>query len=414
MSKGIAQVIKYEGDNTTFVWKHPTEDFNIGSQLIVHESQEALFYRNGQALDLFGPGRHTLETMNLPIVGQVLNKVMGDESPFHCEVYFINKTEQLAIKWGTDSKLEYVEPAYGFPIQIGASGEMSLSVADSRKLLVKIVGTEQNLTQAKLVAKFRMFLTSRLKPYLAQLIKTDKINIFEIDERLATLSETMHQKLTPDFSDYGMGLERFFITTIVKPEDDGAYRKFKELHFRQYADVAEAKLRQQVGVIDEQTKAQRMVIEAEGLSSKRSIEGYTYQQERSFDVAERVAANEGVGEFSNMGIGLGMVAGVGGAVGGSVGDMMQGAMSGVAAASPDKTKPCAQCGKPLVEGAKFCLECGEAVAQPGEKTCPACGENTPEGKFCMKCGASLAPSCPSCGKELPAGAKFCLECGEKL
>ncbi len=119
----IANVIKYEGNNDTFIWKHPVEDFNIGSQLIVHESQEAIFYMNGQALDLFGAGRHTLQTQNLPIIGKLFNAAMGGETPFHCDVYFINKTEQLAIKWGTDSKLEYVEPAYGFPIQIGASGE---------------------------------------------------------------------------------------------------------------------------------------------------------------------------------------------------------------------------------------------------------------------------------------------------
>ena len=147
----IADVIKYEGDNSTFVWKHPSEDFNSLTQLIVHESQEAIFFMNGQALDLFGPGRYTLETGNIPKIGRFLNRQVGDESPFHCEVYFINKTEQMAIKWGTDSKVEYIEPVYGFPIAIGASGEMSLRADDSRKLLLKLVGTEDTLTRQKLV-----------------------------------------------------------------------------------------------------------------------------------------------------------------------------------------------------------------------------------------------------------------------
>ena len=101
----IAEVIKYEGDNTTFIWKHPLEDFNSTTQLIVHESQEAIFFMNGQALDLFGPGRYTLETQNIPLIGKALNRVTGDQLPFHCEVYFINKTEQMAVKWGTDSKV---------------------------------------------------------------------------------------------------------------------------------------------------------------------------------------------------------------------------------------------------------------------------------------------------------------------
>ena len=138
----IAQIIKYEGDNSTFIWKHPSEDFNSLTQLIVHESQEAIFFMNGQALDLFGAGRYTLETQNIPAIGKFLNRLTGDQTPFHCEIYFINKTEQMSIKWGTDSKVQYIEPAYGFPISIGASGELSLRADDSRKLLVKLVGAE--------------------------------------------------------------------------------------------------------------------------------------------------------------------------------------------------------------------------------------------------------------------------------
>lgn len=109
MSK-IADIIKYEGDNTTFIWKHPCEDFNSLTQLIVHESQEAIFMMNGQALDLFGAGRYTLETQNIPKIGKALNRTTDGQTPFHCEVYFINKTEQMAIKWGTDSKVQFMEP----------------------------------------------------------------------------------------------------------------------------------------------------------------------------------------------------------------------------------------------------------------------------------------------------------------
>ncbi len=319
----IAEIITYEGNNSTFVWKHPIEDFNTGSQLIVHESQEALFFMNGQALDLFGPGRHTLETQNLPLVGKFFNKPTGGETPFHCELYFINKTEQLAIKWGTDSKIEYVEPTYGFPLKIGASGEMSLRADNARKLLVKIVGTEKVLSQDGLTRLFRAFLMTRLKTYLATLIKAEKINIFEIDEQLVRMSEEMQKQLAPDFDDYGISLERFFVTTIVKPDEDRQYQRFRELHFRQYADIREAELRQQVGVIEQQTQAQRMVIEAQATAQKRAVEGYTYQQERGFDVAERVAANEAVGQMTNLGVGMGVMAGVGGTMGGVVGGMMQ-------------------------------------------------------------------------------------------
>ena len=149
----IVDIIKYEGDNSTFVWKHPCEDFNTTTQLIVHESQEAIFFMNGQALDLFGPGRYTLETQNIPLLRKFANIPTDGKTPFHCEVYFINKTEQMAIKWGTDSKVQYVEPTYNFPLSIGASGEMALSVNDSRKLLVKLVGAERVLESNQLVQR---------------------------------------------------------------------------------------------------------------------------------------------------------------------------------------------------------------------------------------------------------------------
>lgn len=328
MSK-ITDIIKYEGDNTTFIWKHPCEDFNSLTQLIVHESQEAIFMMNGQALDLFGPGRYTLETQNIPLIGKALNIPTGGQTPFHCEVYFINKTEQMAIKWGTDSKVQFMEPTYNFPIAIGASGEMSLRAENSRKLLVKLVGTENFLGQANLTKYFRAFLMTKIKSYIAQVIREQKISIFEIDERLNEMSSALLKLLQPDFDEYGIALERFFVTTIVKPDGESTYEKFKSLHFRQYADIAEAKIRQQTAVIDAETEAQKTVIASQAMATKRAQEGYTYQQERGFDVAQDVAQNEAVGQFTNMGVGFGTMAGVGGAVGGVVGSTINNAFESV-------------------------------------------------------------------------------------
>jgi len=334
----IAEIIKYEGDNSTFIWKHPCEDFNSLTQLIVHESQEAIFFMNGQALDLFGAGRYTLETQNIPKLGKFLNRATGDQTPFHCEVYFINKTEQMSIKWGTDSKVQYVDPTYGFPISIGASGEMSLRAEDSRKLLLKLVGTENFLGQQKLISFFRAFLMTRVKTYIAQAMKANGINIFEIDENLAAFSENIRKLLVPDFADYGISLERFFVTQVVKPDGDRQYEKFKELHFRQYTDIAEAKLRQQTDLIYAQTEAQKVVIDSQAQATKRAQEGYTYAQERGFDVAEKVAQNEAVGQFTNMGVGLGTMAGVGGAVGSVVGGAVNNVMNAATQpAQPNQT-----------------------------------------------------------------------------
>lgn len=148
---GLASVIKYEGDNETLVWKHPIEDFNMGSQLIVHESQEAIFFRDGQALDLFGAGRYTLETQQLPIMEKLYKLPTDTEGTFHSEVYYINMATQMGIKWGTDSKVRLFDPASGLHVELGASGEFNIRVTDSRKLLLKVVGTTGGLGRAELL-----------------------------------------------------------------------------------------------------------------------------------------------------------------------------------------------------------------------------------------------------------------------
>ena len=380
----ITSVIKYEGDNSTFVWKHPKEDFNTHSQLIVHESQEAVFFLNGQPLDLFGSGRYTLETANIPILQKLRNIPTDGVSPFHCEVYFINRVEQMAIRWGTDSKVQYIEPTYGFPLTIGANGEMSLRAQDSKRLLINLVGTEKDLSQERLVSYFRAFLMAKVKTYIAQVMKNSTINIFEIDEHLIEFSDALKEKLTLDFADYGLSLERFFVTGIAKPDGETQYEKFKELHFRQYADIAEAKLQQQAAIIHAQTQAQQTVIHSQAVAQKRTLEGYTYQQERGFDVAEKAAENEGVGQFTGMGIGLGAMVGVGGVVGGVVGEAVQGAF-GTPSAQSASAGFCENCGAPLQPGMAFCVECGAAVA--AKPACSKCGYVFERpGKFCPKCG----------------------------
>jgi len=375
----LINIIKYEGDNSTFVWKHPIEDFNTMSQLIVHESQEAIFFANGQALDLFGPGRHTLETQNIPIIKRVLNLPAGGETSFHCEVYFINKTEQMAIRWGTDSKVQFVEPTYKFPISIGASGEMSLSIEDSRKILTKLVGTERILTRDKLVPFFRAILMTKIKSYIAQTIRNSALNIFEIDEQLENFSKELHEKLIPDFLDYGVNLNKFYVTTIVKPDGDTQYEKFKDIHFRQYADIALAELQQKTELIGAQTEAQKIIIDSQAMAQKRRQEGYSYQEERSFDVAQDAAKNEGIGQYTNLGIGLGVMSGIGGTVSGMVSNSVNNTVN-----SPTK-RFCENCGSQLNEDSIFCDECGTKAID--DSKCINCGfEFIRPGKFCPKCG----------------------------
>lgn len=323
---GIIQVIKYEGDNSTFIWKHPDEDFNIGSQLIVHESQEAVFFLDGQALVLFGPGRYTLHTQNIPLLGKVVNIATGGQSPFHCEVYFINKTEQMGIKWGTDSKVNYLDPNYNdYPFPVGASGQMSLRVEDSRKLLIKLAGTVPKLSQTTLVSYFQAPMMMKIKTYLPKVLSQRAVPIFDVDRYMSEFSAELHNMLSQDFADYGVKICQFWINAIVKPESDPLYCKLRELRGNQITEIEGAQLQQRVDIIHQQTEAQKISIQAQALAQKRQVEGYTYQQEKAYGVASRLAENEGIGSLSNAGFGLGMASGLAGGVGA--------AMAGLASAA---------------------------------------------------------------------------------
>ncbi len=380
----ITDIIRYEGDNKTFVWKHPKQDFNTGSKLIVHESQEAIFMLNGELMDVFGPGQHILETENLPLARSVFKLSTGGVNAFHAELYFINLTEQMAIRWGTDSKVSYLDPVYDFPLEIGACGEMSVSVANSAKILVKIVGTEKSFEQDKLVVYFRSFLMNRIKSVLAQEIRRENISIFEIDMHLDELSKAIKNKLDDDFLAYGVRLNSFLIMTVVKPDEDRNYLRFKDLYFRQKNDVMEAELQQKLTIIEQRTKAQSTVIEAEAIAKKRELEGYSYQQEKGFEVAKEVARNEAVGQFSNVGVGLGMISGVGGEIGRSVSAAAGQAIQGVSSTVTAK-RFCEKCGHELSAGAVFCEKCGAKAAQPD--SCSSCGYVfMNDANFCPKCG----------------------------
>ena len=309
----------------------------------------------------------------MPLLSNVSKITTGGISPFHSEIYFINLIEQMGIRWGTNSKIQFMEPTYKFPLSLGASGEMALAVKEPRRLLLKLVGTEALLTQDKLIGYFKAFLQARIKTHLAQAIAEQKLSIFELDAHLEELSDSLKNRLLPGFAEYGLSLTQMLVTAIVKPDGDPVYERFKDLYFRQYADIREAQIKQQVGVIEQETAAQRTVISARAHAEKRQIEGYTYQQERSFDVAEKMAQNEATGEYANMGIGLGVMAGVGGTMGSVMTDALSHATNpnGGSPAASQERQPAASV-KSTLGISKFCSECGYHFTR-AEKFCPECG-----------------------------------------
>lgn len=460
---GLASIIKYEGDNETLVWKHPIEDFNFGSQLIVHESQEAIFFRDGQALDLFGAGRYTLQTQQLPLLEKIYKLPTDTEGTFHSEVYFVNLATQMGIKWGTDSKVRLFDPASGLHIEIGASGEFNIRVTDSRKLLLKVVGTTGGLGQEQLLGIgngkgfFRSMVMTQVKSYLAQTIKENAINILEIDEHLMALSGALRERIDAALDEYGLTMPEFYVSRIVTPDDDPNFRRMKEQYAEQYLLVrqenirkAEAEAAADRKAVEAQTAARMKIIgaqgEAEALKIQKQAEaeayrmqaeaeaaemrmkGYTYQQETSRQVGLEAMKN-GLGGGANAAGALGDLAGLGvslGAMGSVIGmtkdalnPMTQDAaqMGAAVGAAVAGGWDCPACGHKNIS-TNFCPDCGGR--KPEAKTgwdCAQCGTKNIQSRFCPNCGAkkpeeSSGWTCPECGTK-DILSKFCPNCGAR-
>ncbi|MBQ7916644.1 MAG: SPFH domain-containing protein [Firmicutes bacterium] len=447
-------LIRYEGDNNTFVWKHPIEDFKLGSQLIVHDSQEALFFCGGEALDLFKGGTYTLTTENIPLLSAVY-EVPSGEGTFHSEVYFINKTVHTGIKWGTSSRINMFDPVSGMHINIGAFGQYAMQVSDSKKLILKLVGTSDVFAhdygkESKGTFDYiRSLIVSKVRTHFATVIKDKSWSILEIDGYLEELALGIKDKINPELEEYGLRMPEFFILNISTPEDSDDpkerenYKRMKQQFADRYLNVREEENKEAIALaaqkrrlVEAETEAKiRMMeaqVKAEGIRQEgfatadvQRAQGFTGRDIMQFDVQKAFAENigniggggSGIGDLIGLGAGLGMI----GKVSQQVGNMMDGVMPESAPAAPAPAANPAEwtcsCGAEHQVG-KFCNECGSAKPAPVETwDCPTCGNKGITGKFCGECGTKkpeppAAWDCPTCGKKGITG-KFCDECGTK-
>lgn len=465
--EGLASIIKYEGDNETLIWKHPIEDFNMGSQLIVHESQEAIFFRDGQALDLFGPGRYTLDVQQLPILEKLYELPTDTEATFHSEVYFINKTIQMALKWGTPDKVRFIDPLTSTPLEIGASGELNLQVQNARKLLVKLVGTQHGIAWSD-QDKFTKSVQDAFRPLIVNVVKTNlpaiinalQIDLLEIDQHISEISVALHEKLLPGFEEYGLTIPQFYVTHIVLPENDPNFKRIRELHTiilqtrvyqaeatvktaqaeseaayrsaqeRSQAIIAaaqrEAELERQTTQTEvEKRKAERTVIQAQaeaqaarlaGLTEAEIMraKGYNEKDVLQADVQKAYAAGLGQMGADGGGNALGDIASLG---------VTLGAMGGIMNMTKDAMSPL------------FTQQQGTLSESPAQSNASSdlwncsCGEKDISSNFCPNCGAKR-PSpvnawdctcgqtgiasnfCPNCGAKKPSANTWDCTCGQ--
>jgi len=307
-------------------------EFRLGSQLVVREAQQAVFVRDGKALDLFGPGRHTLSTNNIPLLGALIGLPFGGSSPFTAEVYFVTMRDFLDLKWGTPQPIVYRDKDFGM-IRLRAHGTYAVRVADPQLFVNQIVGTRGSYSVGDLDDYLRSIIVSQFN----DLLGTAHTSLLDIQGMTLELATTAQNALATSFTQLGLSLVAFQIGAIVPPEEVAAK-------------------------IDERS----------GMAAVGDMAAYTQFQAAQ---AMRDAAQNPGGGAAATGVGLGAGMAMGQAMGNAVNQAASGTRSTPSqadsqpaptsspAAAPETGTPafCAQCGKPLPAGAKFCPSCGAVV-----------------------------------------------------
>lgn len=369
----LIDVIKYEGGNDTFVWKHPREDFNSEAQLIVHESQEAIVFKDGVASNVYGPGKYSIKSDNVPGIRGLISLVTGGDNPNHCEVYFINKAVSMNIHWGTATPMTVQDPVWTVPFQVQAFGQFSVRVGETKKLLLKLVGTMDSFTQTTLTEYFKALLMSRIKECISNQMIQKKRSFMEINSYLSEIEASVEKDIADAFTNYGLVLDSFLVQSIKIIQDE-TYHKIRDA------------IATQIG---------------------RTVEGITKQEELAYDVAKTQAANQGMsGNIANIGTGYAAAMTMGPVIGGMMGGALQPTMSGMNAV-PGNAKKGPNLDFVTVKPQaveNVCRNCGKTIATPGN-FCPHCGNPT---------GPNATVKCSNCGAEVIPGANFCAGCGTKV
>lgn len=375
------EVIEWLDDSgDTMLYRFPVHDQEIknGAQLIVRESQAAVFVYEGQIADVFGPGKQTIDGGNTPILSKLGAWKYGFNSPFKAEVYFVNTKQFTDLKWGTMNPVMMRDADFGV-VRLRAFGIYTIRVADPRAFIKEVAGTNAHFQTGDIEGQLKRTLVSGFTDALGE----SKIAALDLASNYDELSALARTKLNEEFKTFGLELTKFFVENIsLPPEVEAAMDK-----------------RTSMGVIGDVNR---------------------YAQFQAADAMRDAAQNPSGGAGLGAGLGAGFAVGnmMAGQMSSSMNPQQQGAQAGGAAAQQVK---CPKCGAVQTSASKFCNECGakvETASATATATVPCikCGAELKAGaKFCGECGSKQEkPACPNCQAELAPGAKFCNECGTKI
>jgi membrane protease subunit (stomatin/prohibitin family) len=349
--------------------EHGSGEIKLGAQLTVRESQAAVFFYKGKACDCFGPGRYTLRTGNLPLLTKLLSIPWRGNSPLRAEVYIVNLKYFPNLKWGTQNPVAFRDNELGL-IRLRAHGIYNFQVVQPVLFINSLVGTMGEMHTDSIADYLKMVIVSRFNDYLGQTLDT----IFNLPGKFDELSEELQQRLTTDFSDFGLRLTHLYITSITPPE------------------------------------------EVQGAIDDKSRMGLIHDMEKFLQLKTAMAMEKAAESQSEAGAGLGM----------GMGMMLPGIFARNQVQSPQASNQlapatlmkCPDCTNDIPSDARFCPLCGHQ--QLLLVRCSHCGKNlTPKARFCSQCGVETdrkpqAKICSGCSTENLPDAMYCNHCGENL
>ncbi len=343
------EVIEWLDDSAnTLVYRFPVKDQEIknGAQLIVRESQTAVFVFEGQIADQFPPGRYTIDGGNTPILSKLGAWKYGFNSPFKAEVYFVNTRQFTDLKWGTPNPVMMRDTDFGM-VRLRAFGIYSMRVAEPQAFIKEITGTSGRFITEDIEGQLKRTLVGGFSDALGE----SKIAALDLASNYDELAKFTRVKLNEEFKTFGLELTKFVIENISLPQE-----------VEQAMDK-----RTSMGVIGDVGK---------------------YTQFQAADAMRDAAQNPGGGAGAGMGLGAGFA--MGNAMANAMTDAMKQPKEGSGTQQgqgPAPGIPCPECGNQNAPNAKFCTECG---AKQGKALCANCqSELAPGAKFCTECGTKV-------------------------
>lgn len=333
-------VLKWDAMPNVFAYHYPSCELNTQTQLIVKESQEAIFQKEGLYYGPLLPGRHVLDTKNIPFLTKLISSFTSrGYTPYEAEVWFVSKAVPLNVKWGTTDPILIEDPKYHIALPVRAFGQYGIAITDSCRFLARLVGRVPAFTEKVLASYFKGVIVTYAKEAIAKEMAERNCSLLQIGTKLDVISKSLERRISEELVDYGVELRMFMVNSISTDENDPSVAQLRK---------------------------------ALAKKAEMDIIGYTYAQERSFDTMQTAAGNEGAsGSMMGAGMGLGMGFGVGQPMGNAMAHMAGNINVGQPVAqmtpqsapvNPAGAKFCMSCGGALMANAKFCPQCGTKIA----------------------------------------------------